>query len=162
MSFLESTFAPEHARYDGVRPINVWLLRLFYFLMAAFVGTDAWRELLSHQGPWDHVRAVAWCAWAAYPTLSVLGLLHPLRMLPIILFVILYKTLWLAVVAYPLWRAGTLASSPANEMAHVFIWIFVLIAVVPWRYVWRTFVRWPGKASAGTLSSRGGVGAPAS
>ena len=148
MSFLESTFTPDHERYDGVRPINVILLRLFYFLMAAFVGTDAWRALLTHQGPWDHVRAVAWCAWAAYPTLSVLGLIHPLRMLPIILFVIFYKTLWLAVVAYPLWHAGTLASSPANEMAHVFIWIFVLIAVVPWGYVWRTFVRWPNAAAS--------------
>jgi hypothetical protein len=162
MSFLKSTFAPDHERYDGVRPINVWLLRLFYFLMAAFVGTDAWRELVTHQGPWDHVRAVAWCAWAAYPTLSVLGLFHPLRMLPIMLFVIFYKTLWLAVVAFPLWRAGTLASSPANEMAHVFIWIFVLIPVVPWGYVWRTLVRRPGKASAAAVASRGGVGAPAS
>jgi hypothetical protein len=47
-------------------------------------------------------------------------------------------------------------------MAHVFIWVFVVIAVVPWGYVWRTFVRLPGKASAAPVSSRGGVGAPAS
>jgi hypothetical protein len=34
--------------------------------------------ILTHQGPWDHVRAVAWCVWATYPTLALLGLLHPL------------------------------------------------------------------------------------
>jgi len=143
VSLLERMFTPDHDRYDGVRPINVWLLRLFYFLIAALVGTDGWRGILTHRGPWDHVRAVAWCGWAAYPTLCALGLVHPLRMLPILLFVILYKILWLAVVAYPLWRAGTLATSPANEMAHVFSWVLVVIAVVPWGYMWRTYVRLP-------------------
>ena len=79
--------------------------------------------------------------WVAYPTLSVLGLVHPLRMLPIMLFVIFYKTLWLAVVAFPLWSAGTLAASPANEMALTFLWVWVPVLAVPWGYVWRTYVR---------------------
>lgn len=153
MSFLASMFTPDHERYEGVRPINVWLLRLFYFLIAALVGTDAWRGILTHQGAWDHVRAVAWCGWAAYPMLCVLGLIRPLRMLPIMLFVILYKTLWLAVVAYPLWRNGTLTTSPANEMAHVFSWVLVVIAVVPWGYVWRTFVRLPERAQRRPVAS---------
>jgi hypothetical protein len=157
VSFFESMFTPDHERYDGVRPINVWLLRVFYFLMAAFVGTDAWRTILTHQGAWDPVRAVAWCGWAAYPTLAVLGLVHPLRMLPIMLFMIFYKTLWLAVVAYPLWRAGTLGASPANEMAHVFIWVCVPLVVLPWGYVWRTYVRWPGKSAETTNALRSRV-----
>ena len=134
-------FTPDDVRYEGVRPVNVHLLRLFYFLMAAFVGTDAWRTVLSHEGSWDPTRAAAWCMWVAYPTLSVLGLIHPLRMLPIMLFVILYKSLWLAVVAFPLWREGTLATSPANEMARTFLWVWIPIIAVPWGYVWRTYVR---------------------
>ena len=108
---LKTLFTPDHERYDGVRPINVYGLRLFYFLMAAFVATDAWTTIIKHQGPWEPVRAVAWCVWAAYPTLSILGLIHPLRMLPIMMFMIFYKSLWLLVVAYPLWRAGTLAGT---------------------------------------------------
>jgi hypothetical protein len=137
---MTSLLTPDHARYDGVRPINVHLLRLFYFLMAAFVGTDAWGAILSHQGAWDHVRAVAVCVWAAYPTLAVLGLIHPLRMLPIMVFMIFYKAIWLAAVAYPLWRAGTLADSPAGEMAGVFVWVIVPAAVVPWGYFVRHYV----------------------
>ena len=140
MSFLDSLFTTDHARYDGVRPVNIYLLRFLYFLMSAFLATDAWRTVLGHQGAWDHTKAAAWCMWVAYPTLSVLGLIHPLRMLPIIVFMIFYKTLWLLVVAYPLWRAGTLATSPANEMAHTFIWVWLPIVAVPWAYVWRTYV----------------------
>jgi hypothetical protein len=146
VSFLQRLFTPDHARYEGVRPINVHALRLFYFLMVAFVGTDAWRALLTHQGAWDSTRAVAWCVWAAYPTLSVLGLIHPLRMLPLMLFMIFYKVLWLIVVAYPLWQAGTLAASAANERAHIFAWVWLPILVVPWGYVWRTYVAWTPKS----------------
>ena len=140
---IATLFTPDHERHDGVRPFNIWMLRVFYFLMAAFVATDAWRTLLTHEGPWDHVRAVAWCVWATYPTLAVLGLIHPLRMLPIMFVTIGYKLLWLVFIALPLWRAGTLAGSPAEEMAKVFAWTPVLMAVVPWGYAYRTYVRWP-------------------
>ena len=141
MSFLTRIFTPDHARYEGVRPINIYLLRTLYFMMAAFVATSAWRTIVTHDGPWDPVRAAAWCVWVAYPTLSVLGLLHPLRMLPIILFMILYKTLWLVVVALPMWQAGTLAGSTAGAMARDFSWLWIPVIAIPWGYVLRTFVR---------------------
>lgn len=76
---LLQPFRRDHARWEGVRPIQIATLRLFYFLMAAFVATDAWRGILTHQGPWDPVRAVAVCVWAAYPTLGILGARPPAR-----------------------------------------------------------------------------------
>jgi hypothetical protein len=140
---IASFFAPDLARYDGVRPVNIWLLRLFYFLMAAFVATDAWRTLLTHRGPWEPMYGVAVCLWATYPTLALLGLIHPLRMLPIMLVTIGYKMLWLMFVAWPLWRTGTLAGSSSEELATVFVSTPILMAIVPWGYVYRTYVQWP-------------------
>lgn len=137
---LPGFLTPDHARYEGVRPVHIWALRTFYFLMAALVATEAWHTILTHEGPWDHTHAVAWCVWATYPTLALLGLMHPLRMLPLMLFTIGYKTLWLVVVAYPLWRAGTLAGNPAEEMAGVFLMTPLLMAAVPWGYVVRHYV----------------------
>lgn len=142
MSVIKTIFTPDYAHYEGVRPVNIYLLRSLYFLMLFFVGSEAWMSIINHQGQWDHVKAVAFCVWAAYSTLSVLGLFHPLKMLPIILFMIFYKTLWLIVVAYPLWRANALAGSPADEMAHVFIWVFVVYLIVPWKYVFQNYVLW--------------------
>jgi hypothetical protein len=134
-------FAPDHRKYEGVRPFHIYLLRIVYFLMAAFVATAAWSTILRHEGPWDPVRAVAWCVWAIYPTMAILGVIYPLRMLPIMIFMIGYKLLWLAVVAYPMWRAGTLAGSPAEEIANSFIGVFIVMLAVPWPYVFRTYVR---------------------
>jgi hypothetical protein len=145
---IKTIFTPDYARYEGVRPINIYLLRLIYFLMAAFVATDAWRTIMTHQGPWDHVRAVVYCVWASYATLSLLGLIHPLKMLPLVIFMIGYKLLWLLVVAYPLWRSNALAGSPAEQMAKVFIWIPVPIVAVPWKYVFQNYVMWSKKKFA--------------
>lgn len=145
---IKTIFTPDYARYEGVRPINIYALRLIYFLMLVFVGSDSWNSIITHQGPWDHVRAVAFCVWASYSTLSVLGLVHPLKMLPIMIFMIGYKLLWLVIVAYPLWRAGALAGSPAEEMTHVFLWIPLPIIAVPWKYVFQNYVMWPKRKLA--------------
>jgi len=145
---IATFFAPDHERYEGVRPVQIWLLRLFYFLMAAFVATDAWHTLFTHTGAWDPMRGVAMCLWATYPTLAVLGLVHPLRMLPIMLVTIGYKMLWLIFVAWPLWQTGALAGSPSEELANIFLGTPVLMAVIPWGYVYRTFVKWPDRTAA--------------
>jgi len=145
MSIIKYIFTPNYIKYEGVRPINIYLLRVLYFLMFVGVAFEAWKTIITHQGPWDHTRAVAWCVWAAYPTLSIFGLLRPLRWLPIVIFMIFYKTLWVIVVAYPLWRAGTLAGSPAEEMAHIFVWAPVIILIVPWVYVFKNYVIWSKK-----------------
>lgn len=142
MSVIQNLFLPDFERYEGVRPINIYLLRLNYFLMAAFVATDSWRAIITHDGPWDPFRALATCVWAAYPTLALLGLIHPLRMLPLMLFTIFYKSIWLAIVSYPLWRAGTLAGSPAEAMTKAFLWIPLVIIAVPWKYVFQNYVLW--------------------
>lgn len=132
----------------GVHAFHLWGLRLFYLLMLVFVAPVAWQALLTHQGPWDPLRAVTICVWATYPVLAVFGLVHPLRWLPLMLFTLGYKALWLGFVAFPLWQAGTLAGSPAAEIATSFLPVPLLAAVVPWGYVYTTYVRWPRRAVA--------------
>jgi hypothetical protein len=130
-----AVFKPNYERYEGVRPINVYLLRLLFLLMFLFVGYDSWSAILKHQGPWDPMKGAALCMFASYSLLSVLGVLYPLKMLPIFLFMIVYKSLWLIVVAYPLWSANQLAGSPAEGMARIFVWVPVAIVMTPWKYV---------------------------
>lgn len=139
-------FTSNPQRYEGVRPINIWGLRVFYFLMLVFVATNAWHGLLTHQGPWDPLHAIAVCVWATYPALAFFGLIHPLRWLPLMFFTIGYKTLWLAFVAFPMWQSGTLAGSPAAAIASAFAALPLLVAVVPWGYAYKTYVAWPRRA----------------
>ena len=130
-----------------MRPVNIYLLRLLYFLMVALVATDAWTTIIDHKGPWDHTKAAAWCVWATYPALAVFGLIRPLRWLPLVIFTMIYKMIWLVIVAYPLWKTDTLAGNPAEEMASAFIIAPFLVLIIPWGYVFRNFVLWQ-KAAA--------------
>jgi hypothetical protein len=136
------------ARFDGVRPINIYLLRLLYALMFFVLGRSAWTEILTHQGAWESLDAMAWTVWAAFATLAGLGILRPLKMLPIILLEVLYKVMWMVMVAYPLWSRGELAGSPVEGMANAFIWVILPIVAVPWAHVAREYFTWPARQAA--------------
>jgi hypothetical protein len=124
----------------GVPRINVYVMRLVWLLILVFVGKDAWTHIAAHEGQWEPLEGVAWCVWAAFACFGLLGIFQTVRMIPLLLFEIFYKALWLAIVAYPLWVKGTLAGSPAEGIAYAFAWVILPIVAVPWPYVFRTYL----------------------
>ena len=133
-------FKRDFVKYEGVPRINIYLLRILFTLMFVFVTYDSWSHIINHKGPWENANAAAWCMWGAYSIMSIIGVFRPLKMLPIVLFEIIYKVAWLAVVAYPLWAKNELIGSPAEGMAKVFIWVILPIVAMPWGYFFRTYI----------------------
>ncbi len=133
-------FSRDYERYEGVPKINIYLLRLLFTLMFLFLTYDSWSTILNHKGPWDNTRAAAWCMWGSYSFISFIGILRPLKMLPIVLFEIIYKITGLLIVAYPLWVNGELIGSPAEGMTNVFVWVLFPIVAMPWRYFFKTYI----------------------
>jgi hypothetical protein len=139
MNFNPQAIFQRSNRYEGVRRINIFLLRLLYVLMFFVLGKEVWTHILTHTGVWDPVDAVQWCVWAAFATLAALGIAHPVKMLPIVLLEIFYKVLWLALVAYPLWSHRALAGSAAEDTTVKFLWVILPMVAVPWGYVFATY-----------------------
>lgn len=137
---MTNIFRPDYQNFEGVRPISVYVLRLFFVLMFAMMGYTAWTHILTHKGEWDPINAVTWCTWATYSALSLFGIYNTLKMLPIMLFMVLYKGLWLIVVAYPLWKTNTLKGSSAEELANIFIWVLVPLLFIPWKYFFKNYI----------------------
>jgi hypothetical protein len=150
---LSTAFKPDYERYEGVSPIIVLLLRLGYVLVFLSVGNISWTRIINHQGAWDPVQAAALSMWASHSLLSLVGVFHPLKMLPLVLFEIGYKLIWLAIVAWPLWSANRLAGSPAEGMTYAFLPVVVPIVFVPWPYVIRKYI-WSHASSLAALGSR--------
>ena len=136
---LFASFQPTK-KYDGVRPIHIYLLRILYTLMFFVLGKQTWTHILTHQGAWEPTNAIAWCVWTAFATLAGLGIVRPLKMLPMILLEVFYKLLWLLLVAYPLWSRGTLTGSPAEDTASAFAWVLLPIIAIPWGYAFTNFI----------------------
>jgi hypothetical protein len=140
MNFNPATIFRRSDKYEGVCPINIYLLRALFILMFFVLGKDTWTHILTHQGAWDPTDAVVWTVWTAFATLALLGIVRPLKMLPIVLLEIFYKVMWLAMVAYPLWSRGTLAGSKADDFTGPFLWVILPIVAVPWGYVFVNYV----------------------
>ena len=139
MELIKNLFR-QSEKHKGIWPIKVYVLKLFFLLMFLFAAKDAWTELITHEGEWNPEIAIAWCAIAAYTTLSGLGIFHTLKMLPIMLFMFFYKGLWLFFVAYPLWKNGNLTGSEAEGWVPIFMLIVIPIIFTPWKYVFKTYV----------------------
>jgi hypothetical protein len=83
---------------------------------------------------------VVLCLLTAMSLLAFLGLRHPVAMLPVLLFETAWKLLWLALVALPKAAAGSLGPAAAEVAVNCSL-VVVILAVTPWRHVWRTYVR---------------------
>ncbi len=80
------------------------------------------------------------CLLAALSLLAALGLRYPLKMLPLLLFELAWKLIWLARVALPLWRAGRVDEALISNTVAAGAAVLVL-AVIPWRYVGAQYLR---------------------
>src|SRR3954463_14130655 len=99
---------------SGISKFRIALLRFFFFLIVAFLGSEVWTEIFNHKVFWEPLPGVAISFWAAFSVLAILGLVHPLKMIPLLLVQISYKLIWLVIVALPLWSANHLQGSSAQ------------------------------------------------
>ena len=77
--------------------------------------------------------------------LAFLGLRYPVGMLPILLFEVTWKVIWIAAVAVPHLVADDIDAAARAVLFNCSL-VVVIIAVTPWRYVWRRYVRATGDA----------------
>lgn len=122
---------------------RLYLLRFGYLLMAVGIAVTKWPLLINHDVPWPLFEGVETCMLVALSLLGFLGLRYPLQMLPILLFELGWKFIWVTVVVLPLWIANQL--DPATlEIFYSCLVVLIVAAVIPWRYVFAQYVRKQG------------------
>ena len=128
---------------EEVSQFRLYLMRILYLLNFVMLGLQVWPELINPDKPMVPLVGVAFSFWAALSTLSGLGIRYPLKMLPMLILQLFYKSVWLLAVALPLWSAGHLDS--ASELTRIFVGgVVVDIFVIPWPYVLANYVKKPG------------------
>ncbi len=125
-------------------PVALWkvnAMRFLFLLMAVVMGGFVWKQLLFDSANWDVMRGLAKSMLAALALLSLLGVRYPLQMLPLMLYEIAWKTIWLTLIAGRAWMAGKWTADIEGLFTDC-IGIVVAYFIVPWRYVWaRYFVQ---------------------
>ena len=129
--------------YD-ISPLRLNLLRGGYLLLVVGIGAGMWPVLLRDGPELQLMHGATLSMLCAVGLLAILGLRYPLRMLPLLMFEMTWKAIWMLRIALPLWSADRLDE---NFMATVVACAVALVFpfIIPWRYVLATYVRLPAE-----------------
>ena len=127
-----------------VSALRLWIMRAMYLVMAAGIGLTIWPLIISHGPEAPRMTGVAWALLGTIGLLALVGLRHPLRMLPLLLAELTWKIVWLAAFALPRWLDGSLDEGMRTTVFETSLGA-VLLLVIPWGYVWRHYVTAPGE-----------------
>jgi hypothetical protein len=123
--------------FEEVSIFCLYVMRALYLLNFLLVGLSVWPEIISHRGSWELFHGVAFSFYAALVVLSGLGIRYPLRMLPVLLMQLFYKSVWILAIALPWWSAFR----PTGVMKVMVIGAVLDLIAIPWSYVLANYVK---------------------
>jgi hypothetical protein len=126
-----------------VSMIRLYVLRAMYLFMALGLALTIWPLIVSHDPELPRMTGVVFALLGTIGLLSFLGLRYPLQMMPLLLFELTWKAIWLLAFALPRWLDGTLDEGMRSSVFDTSFGILLLF-VIPWRSVYANYVVKPG------------------
>jgi hypothetical protein len=124
---------------------RLYLLRALYAFMAVGLALTRWPELLERSARLSHMDTVVASVLGAISLLALLGIRYPTRMLPLLMFELLWKVIWVALWGLPRWAAGNLDAAGEEILVNCLVGIVLVPLVMPWGYLLDRYVRAPGE-----------------
>lgn len=142
-SIVGTTKVSSDSALRGAKPevslFRLYTLRVCYFILAAGLGAYYWPSVIHHTNQFAEAEGIPFALLAGLGLTAVLGLRYPLRMVPLLLFELTWKAIYLVAFALPLWRAHQIdAAVAANIQAVAMVVIF--LPLIPWRYVFGQYL----------------------
>jgi hypothetical protein len=136
-----------HQNSDSPFPLvatwRVNAIRFIFLLMAVIMGgLFVWPQLLFESADWDIMRGLAKSMLAALALMSLWGVRYPMQMLPLMLFEIAWKTIWIVLIAGRAYLADKWTPD-IDALFYDCIGIIIAYFIMPWRYVWARYVAQP-------------------
>jgi hypothetical protein len=131
-----------------LRPPQLSLLRLYtlraaYLILALGLGVYIWPTVIHHTNDFAKTDGIRTCLLAGLGLTAVLGLRYPVQMLPLLLFELIWKTIYLTAFALPLYTAHQVDPATAENINSVLM-VVIFIPLIPWRYVLGQYALKPG------------------
>jgi len=120
---------------------RLYVLRAMYLVLVIGAGIAFLPQLFGHE---PTARGVIPSMLAAMWLLACFGLRYPLQMLPILLFELAWKTIWLLDYGLPQRMAGLNTQVFKEDFNNIALAPVIFILVIPWGYVFRHYLKKPG------------------
>jgi hypothetical protein len=137
MNSIVGSLAPEVTSRTTAPELSLfrlYALRVFYLVIAAGLGVYVWPAVIHHTNEFAATQGVRFALLAGLGAMAALGLRYPVQMLPVLLFELTWKTIYLVAFALPLWSAHQINAAAAEDIKAVLM-VVVFVPLVPWRYV---------------------------
>ena len=119
--------------------VRLYVLRATYLFMVLGLASYVWPALIANARAEEISPNSVRSMLAAVSILAVIGLRYPLQMLPLMLFELTWKTIWLLAVALPMHLAGQMDAETMESVKACLMGVIFIVAI-PWPYVWRHYV----------------------
>lgn len=116
------------------------LLRAMYLLIAVGLILSVWPGVFSSIGKRADSHSVVGVILISFSLLALLGLRYPLKLLPILIFELLWKSLWLLAVSLPAYLNGSMDEYSVGTTFACAMGVVLTPLVIPWRYVINEYV----------------------
>ena len=134
-----SIAASNTAEHD-VSLLRLYVLRATYLLLIVGLGSIILPPLLGHE---PMARGVIPSLLGGVWALAFAGLRYPLQMLPLLMFELVWKAIWLVQYGLPQWTSGRLPPTFAEDFRAIAPGVVIMALVIPWGYVYRRYVKAP-------------------
>jgi hypothetical protein len=134
---------PSRASVSEVSLVRLYALRAAYLLLAVGLGTYIWPVVIHHTNELAIADGIRFGLLAGLGAMAVLGLRYPVQMLPLLLFELVWKTIYLTAFALPLWSGHQITAAAAEDIKACLM-VVIFIPIIPWRYVFDQYVVKPG------------------
>ncbi len=121
---------------------KTWGLRIFFAGLVFVIGKWQLMSILGGPYEWTSWRGVGHLLLFTLAILAIGGMFRPLTFLPVMLFEIVWKVVWLAAVALPLWMAGEQIPGVVSVKGSI-IGSCLIAICIPWKYVWWKYFTLP-------------------
>lgn len=153
-----------NAENAAVSTFRLYLLRAAYLLFAVGLAVFIWPGIIRPPADLPHLNAAIRSLLGGLSLLFFLGVRYPLKMLPMLLFELVWKSIWLLAFALPRWFAGQLDGEMQAEFSTYVISVILVAVVLPWRYMIRSYLTAPAdrwRTSVRTAEPNEGLPNPA-
>ena len=127
-----------------VSTFRLYLLRATYLLIVVGLGFVIWPRIIHHSNGWALRYGDTSSLLAGVSVLAVLGIRYPLKMLPLLLFELTWKSIWLIAIALPLWRAHQIDPETWESVKACLMGIIICPIAIPWPYVLSNYMKKSG------------------
>jgi hypothetical protein len=117
---------------------RLYTLRVCYLILAGGLGTFIWPVVIHHTSELAIAEGVRFGLLGGLALTAVLGLRYPVQMVPLLLFELIWKAVYMVFFALPLWSAHQITAAAAEDIKAVAM-VVIFLPLIPWGYVFRNY-----------------------